>query len=355
MNLVSLIMKFLTPDLIMKIASALGLDKALIEKGIGAIVPSILSGLAGTAARPEGARTLADALGKIDPGMLGNLAGMVGGSNQAQLVSQGSSMLSGVLGGTAANALGGAIGKFTGMNETATKSLLGMIAPAVMGTLGQQARASNLDASGIASLLASQKDNISAAMPAGLGQLLGGTGLLDGIGGNVRSMTGAATAGSRDSGETTRVAAERASGGTNPLVWLALLAAIAAGAWWYVKGRQTTTSSPAAISAEVKDAGASLKGLGDELSGVLKQVKDEASAKSQLPKLENVLKTATTLEGVASKATGEGRKTLAGIAATILKTLDPVIAQALGATGAGTILKPILDNIRGRLEAIAKG
>ena len=183
MNLVSLIMKFLTPDLIMKLASALGLDKALIEKGIGAIVPSILSGLAGAAARPEGARTLADTLGKIDPGMLGNLAGMIGGSNQGQLVSQGSSMLSGVLGNSALGSLTGVLGKFTGMNEGATKSLLGMLAPAVMGTLGQQARASNLDASGIANLLSSQRDNISAAMPQGLGQLLGGAGLLEGVGG----------------------------------------------------------------------------------------------------------------------------------------------------------------------------
>ncbi|HRD79063.1 MAG TPA: DUF937 domain-containing protein, partial [Hyphomicrobiaceae bacterium] len=117
MNIVSLIMNMITPDMIMKIASALGLDKMLIQKAIGAAVPSILSGLAGAAAKPDGARGLADMFAKQDPGLLGSLAGMIGGAGQSKLVDSGSSMLSGLLGGAATSALTGAIGKFAGIGD----------------------------------------------------------------------------------------------------------------------------------------------------------------------------------------------------------------------------------------------
>jgi hypothetical protein len=46
-NLVSLVMQFLTPDTIAKIASALGLDRMVAQKAITGAVPAILSGLAG--------------------------------------------------------------------------------------------------------------------------------------------------------------------------------------------------------------------------------------------------------------------------------------------------------------------
>ena len=48
-----------------------------------------------------------------------------------------------------------------------------------MGVLGQQQRASGLDASGLADLLQSQKDNIVRALPPGFAKYLGGTGILD--------------------------------------------------------------------------------------------------------------------------------------------------------------------------------
>jgi len=50
-----------------------------------------------------------------------------------------------------------------------------------MGVLGQQQRASGLDATGLANLLASQKDNITRALPAGFANYLSGTGILDRI------------------------------------------------------------------------------------------------------------------------------------------------------------------------------
>ncbi len=57
-NLVSVVMQFLTPDMIAKIASVLGLDRNLVQKAIGGAVPALLSSVADSAATPGGMRQL---------------------------------------------------------------------------------------------------------------------------------------------------------------------------------------------------------------------------------------------------------------------------------------------------------
>ena len=61
-NLVSVVMQFLTPDMIAKIASALGLDRAVAQKAVGGAVPALLSSLADLASAPNGARQLSSTL-----------------------------------------------------------------------------------------------------------------------------------------------------------------------------------------------------------------------------------------------------------------------------------------------------
>jgi hypothetical protein len=51
----------------------------------------------------------------------------------------------------------------------------------VLGVLGQRQRSSELDASGLARLLTSQKDSILAALPSGFSKYLGETGILDAV------------------------------------------------------------------------------------------------------------------------------------------------------------------------------
>jgi hypothetical protein len=51
-NLVSLIMQFLTPDTIERIATALGLDRKIAQTAIGAVVPALLVGFSNTRLNP---------------------------------------------------------------------------------------------------------------------------------------------------------------------------------------------------------------------------------------------------------------------------------------------------------------
>ena len=61
-NLVSVVMQFLTPDMIAKIASVLGLDRNVAQKTIAGAIPALLASLADVASTPNGARQLTNTL-----------------------------------------------------------------------------------------------------------------------------------------------------------------------------------------------------------------------------------------------------------------------------------------------------
>ena len=74
-------------------------------------------------------------------------------------------MLTGLFGGGAMDTMAQTIGKFSGIGESSGKSIVGMLGPVVLGVLGQQQRSAGLDATGLASLLGSQREHIAAAIP----------------------------------------------------------------------------------------------------------------------------------------------------------------------------------------------
>ena len=57
-NLTSVVMQFLTPEVIEKIASFLGLDRAATQKAAGGAIPALLAGLSDLVATPNGTSQL---------------------------------------------------------------------------------------------------------------------------------------------------------------------------------------------------------------------------------------------------------------------------------------------------------
>src|SRR4029434_1849658 len=113
MNLVSLIMKFLTPDIIGRIASALGLNQTDTSSAIGTAVPALLAALTSAATQRDGTQKLADAA-KQEVGTLDKFASMLGASSQTSVVARGSQMLASLLGDRNQTALANAVGKYVG-------------------------------------------------------------------------------------------------------------------------------------------------------------------------------------------------------------------------------------------------
>jgi hypothetical protein len=96
-NLVSLVMQFLTPEIIGRVATALGLDRTLVQSAIGAAVPGMLAGFSGVATQPGGLQKLAEAA-KVETGTLGRFADMLGAGGQSTFIERGSQLLTSLLG-----------------------------------------------------------------------------------------------------------------------------------------------------------------------------------------------------------------------------------------------------------------
>jgi hypothetical protein len=169
-NLVSAISRFLTPELVGKMASVSGLDRGTTQSAVGACVPAILSSLADLAAKPGGARQLGDMIAEQPTGMLSNLSQTLGTSGMS--AEKGSGLLSSLLGGGVLNTLVSTLSRFVGVGEGSTRTLMGLLTPVILGVLGREQRAAGLETGGLARMLMGQKDQIAAAMPVGLSDLL---------------------------------------------------------------------------------------------------------------------------------------------------------------------------------------
>jgi hypothetical protein len=265
-NIVSTISRFLTPELIGKMASATGLDRSLAHKATAAAVPAILSGLADVASRPGGARQLASAVAEQPTDLLSSIANSLSGAQQ--MADKGGGLLSSLLGGGMSGVLASALGKFLGIGEGPMRTLMGLLTPVILGVLGREQRAQGLDMNGLARMLTGQKDEIAAAMPSGLSRLLETSGYHEGAsiaGGHDRpayETSRTSYEASRSSG--LRVAADTppTSRGTNWAYWVLPLLALGGLLWFLfprdergveaVRTTQTQTNLPARTDAPAK-------------------------------------------------------------------------------------------------------
>ena len=363
-NLVSLIMNFLTPDMIGRIASALGIDRNETSSAIEAGVPGLLAALAGVANRPGGPQKLADAA-KQESGTLEKFASMLGSTGQNSLVDRGSRMLGSLLGDRDQAALASAVGKYSGVGTAAGSSLLAGLGPLVMGAIAQQQGPRGLDGNSIAGLLASQKDNIAGALPSGFGRLLGGTGLFNTIDDATRrtaaagaeATRAAAASVSRTIDDTRRSAAPAASAGTNWLLWIIPALAIAALLIWML-GRPTDqvvqqgATAIQNLSVGGIDLGKQVTDSIGSLRSTLAGITDEASARAALPKLQAATAQIDKVDGLLGQLSATQRTALAGLVTPAMPALNQLLDKVLAIPGVAEVLKPTIDTLKAKLATL---
>jgi hypothetical protein len=357
-NLVSLIMEFLTPDMIGRIASGLGLDSNKVQSAVSAGVPGLLAGLSGVAAEPGGPQKLV-AAARQETAAPGQLTDMLGDGGQS-IMARGSQLLGSLLGSRDQNMLTEAVGRFAGLGQGSSGSLLGMLAPIVMGALARQP--GSLNPNGMAGLLASQKNNIAAALPSGFSNLLGGTGLLDSLGGAARDAAGAANQSARTAGSAVYAAGNAGqhavSGTAARWLWLIPLAAIIAGAAYWLNEpahqavEQHVASAPNVTVRGVdvgKQATDSLSSLRTTLSGVT----DVASAKAALPKLQDVTGQIDKTQGMVGSLSADQRQAIANIVNPQMSAVNQLFDKVLAIPGVDQVLKPTIDSVKAKLASLA--
>ena len=242
-----------------------------------------------------------------------------------------------------------------------------MLAPIVMGTIGQHQSATRaLDANGIANLFAGQKDNIAAALPSGFGSLLSGTGLLNSLGDAVRTATAAGseatratTSAARAVGQTGQRAADAAAAtSSNWLYWLVPIAAAAALLVYFaVRPTEQVVQQGMNKAENLVVGGADIgKQITNSIASVrttLDGVSDVASAQAALPKLQEVTAQIDKTGGAVGQLTAEQRKAIAAVINPLMPAVNQVCDKVLAIPGVAEVLKPSVDTLKAKLTAFA--
>jgi uncharacterized phage infection (PIP) family protein YhgE len=246
----------------------------------------------------------------------------------------------------------------------------------VMGALGQQQRSGGLDANGLANLLSSQKDQITAAMPSGLANMMGARGMLDALDGGLRrgAETAGATAGrmagtmsdtAMGASQVAYAAARKPLAASWPLWILGLI--VLAGLGWYFLGdreqqvaEQTrglinkATEDVATNTPNAADVSADLTTSVDTVRKTLQGITDPASARAALPKLQQATERLDKINSLAAQLPPSSCKELASLVEASMPALNRLCDQALSNPQIAGLAKPAIDALRARLQMLAQ-
>jgi hypothetical protein len=363
-----------------RIAAALGLNRGDAQSGVSAGVPALLAAFGGLADKPGGAQSLVNTI-KQQSGVLDNFAGMIGGSNQSSFIERGSSLLTSLLGTHDQAALTGAVARFSGLGQNRANSLLGMLTPLVMGLIGRQIGARGVDSGSLTSLLASQREQIAQALPAGMGEALDRAGVGAGLesaraaapgaqatrpGATTGQFSQSSASGPRPAATDPRAPRGATSGASNWAYW-AIPLVLLGGLLQYLFGpgpqRQQQAMQPAptqemaTANRNVIVDGVDVKNtLGDSISDVrtsLQGVTDVDSAKAAVPKLDAAKGQIDKVSGLAGQLSPDQRKTIAGVVAPAMPAIDQLSNKVLDMPGVGDVLRPVLDPVKTKLAELA--
>lgn len=391
-SIVDMILGAIKPDMVAELGAKLGLDPAKTQSIITAAVPAMLGGIATTAATPAGAQAIASAVANQDPTVMSNIMGATGGGQ----------MLSSLLGDDKIDQIAQAVGSSAGAPAAAVKTAMGALAPAAMGVIGQQDPATWANGSGIMSMFASQKDNIAAALPAGLGSIIG-------MGGAALGTAGAAAAGaasmvkgaiptSLSAPSLGSSGSDSPSGGMPSWVWGVVGLIVLAGAYYWFTQKAATPpapppapaasepaqpapttpapatpapTAPAAVTPAVPaatpaatlpavpalpDVTAITKQATDALGGVsttLGSITDPASATAALPKLAEATASLSKLDGVVTALPPAARTAIAAATGPVLGNITSAMDKIEAMPGLGDTVKPALDALKNTLGAFS--
>jgi hypothetical protein len=140
------------------LSQQLGADPGTTNAAISAALPMLLGALDKNTDDPQGAKSLQQALAKDHDGsILDNLAGFLGNSDNGA----GAAILGHIFGQKQGTVEQG-VSKISGLDQSLVPILLQNLAPIVMGYLGKQQRAQNLDPNDLSSMLTKERETVQA-------------------------------------------------------------------------------------------------------------------------------------------------------------------------------------------------
>lgn len=167
-GLLQTLIPLLTGDTLSGISEQLGVDKNKTQQAITLALPMLIGALNRNASTSDGAQALTGALQRDHNGSI--LEDLLGNLSKSNTVDNGSAILGHVFGykrsGFEQN-----ISRTSGLDLEKTVQLLSMLAPVVLGVLGQIKHKQSMDPQGVASFLQNERQTAESAVP-GLAKFL---------------------------------------------------------------------------------------------------------------------------------------------------------------------------------------
>ena len=150
-----------------KLAEQVGGNEGQVKNGVMAALPAMLTALSKNTGTEKGAQELNNALEtKHDGSILNNLSGYLSNPD----LKDGAGILNHLFGSQTSN-VANAVSQSSGLDSNGSMKMLQMLAPVLMGMLGQQKKQNNLDAEGIG--------NLTSMLASNFGSEAGASGIMD--------------------------------------------------------------------------------------------------------------------------------------------------------------------------------
>jgi len=288
-NLIDLVKEYLGGDFTNRMSFLLGERTDKTKQGINTAIPGLLSAYDNVASTPDGARRVSSAVDDADDSILGNVSSMFG-AGSGSWINRGSGMLGSILGEGTLSDLSDTIRRSSGLSGKSMTMLLGFLGPLILGVLKREKQTRGLDSTGLSNLLAGQRSNISAATPERTFETAGERMEADYGREPLRDVT-ETERGPRDTGryEETYPAGSREPARRSRLGSLLPLALLLIGLgliWHYASRRTSAGREETGGIAQVTRLKDQLISTQAAAAGILRSIKDPASADAAAPRIE---------------------------------------------------------------------
>ena len=178
-DLLGMLSQQVSGQVVDQISKQLGTDPKTAQSAVSAALPMLLGAISRNAETPQGAQALSNALNQHDGSVLTDLLGAVSSQDRA---TDGAKILGHVLGKRQTTVEQG-LSRLSGISTNNSAQLLAILAPVVMGALGQTKRSNGLGADDLAALLGGQRQSFDGPMGslAGLLDMDGDGSILDDV------------------------------------------------------------------------------------------------------------------------------------------------------------------------------
>ena len=159
----------------------------------------------------------------------------------------------------------------------------------------------------------------------------------------------------------------------NWIPWVVSIALLS-GLWWLVHGEKvtrdhatvaipaeppaSTTLATTAVMPDIvgrTDAGKSILSILEETRGAVSSVRDAATAQAAVPRLQDIVGKLDRASVLAGQLGPDSRRALGTYLNSQTSLMKTAASNVLAVPGVGQILKPVLDQVIGRLETLTKG